>query len=64
MVASFARSLSGGLAAGSVAEAIRRVRPVMVDVSSGIQSEDPRRKDPARMEQFVAAVLAADARSR
>lgn len=56
--------MSGGLAAGSVAEAIRRVRPAMVDVSSGIQSDDPRRKDQARMEQFVAAVLAADARSR
>lgn len=53
--------LSGGLEAGSVADAIRRVRPAMVDVSSGIQADDPRRKDPARMERFVAAVLAADA---
>lgn len=56
--------LSGGLEPGSVADAIQRVRPAMVDVSSGIQADDPRRKDPARMERFVAAVLAADAVSR
>ena len=53
--------LSGGLDAGSVSEAIRRVRPFAVDVSSGIQGSDPRTKDRARMERFVAAVLAADA---
>jgi phosphoribosylanthranilate isomerase len=53
--------LSGGLDAGSVTEAIGRVRPFAVDVSSGIQGSDPRTKDRARMERFVAAVLAADA---
>lgn len=52
--------LSGGLDAGSVADAIGRVRPFAVDVSSGIQGDDPRTKDRARMERFVAAVLAAD----
>jgi phosphoribosylanthranilate isomerase len=53
--------LSGGLDDGSVAEAIDRTRPFAVDVSSGIQGSDPRTKDRARMERFVAAVLQADA---
>jgi phosphoribosylanthranilate isomerase len=54
--------LSGGLDPDSVGEAIERVAPVAVDVSSGIQGSDPRTKDPARMERFVHAVLQADAR--
>lgn len=53
--------LSGGLGPDSVAEAIARVRPVGVDVSSGIQGANPRIKDKALMERFVAAVIAADA---
>lgn len=53
--------LSGGLGPGSVTHAIGQVRPFAVDVSSGIQGESPRHKDPAKMEQFLAAVLAADA---
>jgi phosphoribosylanthranilate isomerase len=53
--------LSGGLDAGTVAEAIGRVRPFAVDVSSGIQGDTPRLKDRIRMERFVAAVLSADA---
>lgn len=53
--------LSGGLDEASVADAIGRVGPFAVDVSSGIQGRDPRTKDRARMERFVAAVLAADA---
>lgn len=53
--------LSGGLTPDTVAEAIARVRPTAVDVSSGIQSDDPRRKALARMERFVAEVLRADA---
>lgn len=53
--------LSGGLDAGTVAEAISTVAPFAVDVSSGIQGADPREKDPARMEQFVSNVLKADA---
>jgi phosphoribosylanthranilate isomerase len=59
----FARPLilSGGLGPDSVAEAIARVRPTGVDVSSGIQGTDPRTKDKASMERFVAAVVAADA---
>jgi len=54
--------LSGGLSADSVGEAIARVRPFAVDVSSGIQGADARCKDAAKMERFVAAVLTADAR--
>jgi phosphoribosylanthranilate isomerase len=53
--------MSGGLDAGTVAEAIARTSPFAVDVSSGIQGSDPRTKDRARMERFVAAVLQADA---
>ena len=54
--------LSGGLDEASVADAIGRVGPFAVDVSSGIQGDDPRTKDKSRMERFVAAVLAADAK--
>lgn len=54
--------LSGGLGPASVAEAIHRVAPEAVDVSSGIQGDDPRTKDRRKMEDFVSAVLSADAR--
>ncbi len=54
--------LSGGLDASSVADAISRVGPDAVDVSTGIQGSDPRTKDPKRMELFVAEVLRADER--
>lgn len=53
--------LSGGLDPDTVGDAILRVRPMAVDVSSGIQGQDPRTKDAARMEAFMAAVIAADA---
>ena len=56
------RVLAGGLEAGSVGAAIERVAPFAVDVSSGIQGATAREKDPARMHDFVAAVLAADAK--
>jgi phosphoribosylanthranilate isomerase len=54
--------LSGGLTAETVGEAIARVRPVAVDVSSGIQGPDARTKDAVKMRRFASAVLAADAR--
>ena len=47
--------LSGGLTAANVAEAIARVQPQMVDVSSGVESA-PGRKDPDKLREFFAAV--------
>jgi phosphoribosylanthranilate isomerase len=44
--------LAGGLTPENVAEAISRVRPRAVDVSSGVE-RGPRRKDPAKMKAFV-----------
>ena len=51
--------LAGGLDARCVGEAIARVRPEAVDVSSGVESA-PGLKDAGRIREFIAAVRAAD----
>lgn len=52
--------LSGGLHADNVGDAIRRVRPAAVDVSSGVEAGKGI-KDHEKIAAFVAAVRAADA---
>jgi len=47
--------LAGGLDPENVAEAILRVRPFAVDVSSGVEAR-PGVKDPVRIRAFLAAV--------
>ena len=47
--------LAGGLNASNIAEALSKVRPFGVDVSSGVESA-PGVKDPRKIEEFIRAV--------
>jgi phosphoribosylanthranilate isomerase len=47
--------LAGGLSADNVSEAIKTVRPFAVDACSELESK-PGKKDPVKVEQFIAEV--------
>jgi phosphoribosylanthranilate isomerase len=51
--------VAGGLTPGGVGDVVRTMRPAGVDVSSGVE-EGPGTKSAEKMEEFVAAVRAAD----
>ncbi len=55
--------LSGGLNPGNIGEAIRKVRPLGVDVCSGMET-NPGKKDLLKMMDFLKEVRKADEKTR
>ncbi|MDI6761962.1 MAG: phosphoribosylanthranilate isomerase [Thermodesulfobacteriota bacterium] len=55
--------LSGGLSPSNVGEAIKKVRPMGVDVCSGVEVT-PGKKDPLKMRDFIKEVRKADEQDR
>ena len=55
--------LSGGLTPLNVGEAIKKIRPMGVDVCSGVETS-PGKKDPLKMTEFIKEVRKADEHTR